>query len=216
MINIAIIEDDLDFRGELETYFKKESKAVNCAFAVNSMEAFFKYYSKRVQFEMLLVDIRLPGMSGIKGVPKLRRLFPHAEIIMLTTLIDGKSIYQSICAGANGYLIKNLSPAKIEKELIKIKEEGGAALSPLVARKIINHFHLDSPSKTTSDSKFKEKEKQIIRLVVDGNNYKDISEILGISTEGVRYHVRNIYQQLQVKSKSGIIRKYLDGFFDWF
>lgn len=216
MVNLGIIEDDIHFRDELKSYFDQFSKMINCVFVTKSMENFIKYSKSEHKIDIFLVDINLPGLSGIKGIPKIKKRFPDAEIIMLTTIEDGNSIFKAISAGAGGYLIKNLSPHKVEKELLKIIEDGGAALSPLVARKLVQHFHVDDKKVNSSNSKLKEKEKQIIRLVVYGENYEEIAKILGITKDGVRYHVKNIYKKIQVNSKAEIVRKYFDGFFEWF
>ena len=156
------------------------------------------------------MDINLPGISGIRGISHIQKLTEETEIIMLTSLYDSKSIFQALTSGATGYLLKNLTFEEIEKELLNVLKNG-AAMSPEIARRIIKYFHPKNiPTSISSKEELSEKEKQIIQLVVDGKNYEEIAPLIGLTINGLKYHVKNIYKKLQVKSKGGIIKRFFN------
>ena len=162
-----------------------------------------------MELDIILVDIQLQGTNGIKGVSYLRKLDETMELIMLTSFDDSKLIFQAITSGATGYLLKNLTFQEIESELLNTIKNG-AAMSPQIARRIIKHFQ---PQKTilsiSVEEKLTEKENQIVQLVVDGKTYEEIAPLIGLTINGLKYHVKNIYKKLQVKSKGGLIKKFL-------
>ena len=209
MLKLAIIEDNDQYRELLKDYFAQNSLKIECVYAVDSVEKFFKYYSKNLELDIILVDIQLKGVDGIKGVNQLRRTLKESiEFIMLTSFDDSNKIFQALTAGATGYLLKNMTFEEIEEELLKTVENG-AAMSPQIARRIIKYFN---PSKsvleTSFDDALNEKEIQICKLVVDGKTYEEIAPILGLTINGLKYHVKSIYKKLQIKSKSEIIKRY--------
>lgn len=209
MLKLAIIEDNDQYRELLKDYFAQNSLKIECVYAVDSVEKFFKYYSKNLELDIILVDIQLKGVDGIKGVNQLRRTLKDSiEFIMLTSFDDSNKIFQALTAGATGYLLKNMTFEEIEEELLKTVENG-AAMSPQIARRIIKYFN---PSKsvleTSFDDALNEKEIQICKLVVDGKTYEEIAPILGLTINGLKYHVKSIYKKLQIKSKSEIIKRY--------
>lgn len=210
MIKIAIVEDNQEYREAFKAYFSQSSKVLECVFAVNSIEKFVKYYHDSLEVEIILLDINLPGISGIKGVSHVKKLNDESEIIMLTSLNDSKSIFQALTSGATGYLLKNLTFEEIEKQLLKVIRHG-AAMSPEVARRLIKHFHPQkSITSNSSKNKLSEKEKQIIQFVIDGKTYEEIAPLLNLTINGLKYHVKNIYKKTHVKSKGGIIKKFFN------
>lgn len=214
MLKIAIIEDDQDYRESLKDYFTQKSTKLECVFAVDSIEKFIKYYNKNLDLDIVLVDINLPGISGIKGVCHIQKLNTEIEIIMLTSLNNSKSIFQALTSGATGYLLKNLSFEEIEENLSKVINQG-AAMSPEIARRLIKHFHPKKiPSSISSEKELSIKEKQIIQFVIDGKTYEEIAPLLGLTINGLKYHVKNIYKKTHVKSKGGIIKKFFNKNFD--
>jgi len=210
MLKIAIIEDNEDYRLSLKEFFNDNSKSIECIFAVESVEKFIKYHNKDFDLDIILVDIQLSGIDGIKGVGQIRRkLGEKQEIIMLTSFDDPKMIFQALTAGATGYLLKNLTFKEIEKELLNTVKNG-AAMSPQIARRIIKYFNpVSDVQKRPLGNNLTEKEEQICRLVVDGKTYEEIAPMMGLTINGLKYHVKNIYLKLQIHSKSGIIKKYL-------
>ena len=209
MLKIAIIEDDKEYRESFKEFFTQESDTIECVFAVDGIETFLKYYHEELELDIILIDIQLQGINGIKGVNYIRKLDEEMELIMLTSFDDSKLIFQALTSGATGYLLKNLTFKEIESELLNTIKNG-AAMSPQIARRIIKHFQ---PSKTIlpirSEGKLSNKENQIVQLVIDGKTYEEIAPIIGLTINGLKYHVKNIYKKLQVKSKGGLIKKFL-------
>ena len=209
MLNLAIVEDDREYRDSFKEYFSKKSEHFQCVFSVESVEKFHKYYNDNLEIDIVLLDVKLPGMNGVKAIPSINRLRDELEIIMLTGIEDTDIIFQAITSGASGYLLKNLTFAEVEKELLNTLENG-AAISPEIARKIIKHFQPSKQMSFNSPSKEKmnAKELQIIQLLVDGRKHSEIATMLGLSINGIKYHVKNIYRKLQVKSKSELIKSF--------
>ena len=154
------------------------------------------------------MDIGLPGMSGISGIKLIKAKYPEINIIMLTVYHDTHKIFQSLCAGASGYLLKN-SPFSEIKKAIKIVNAGGSSMSPQIARKVIEHFQ--TCEKINHESTLTDKEKEIVSCLVDGLSYKMIAAQEHISIETVRSHIKNIYKKLHVHSKAEVIKKSLTG-----
>ncbi len=149
---------------------------------------------------VLLADIGLPGMSGIDGVRRLKAKYPALQILMLTVYSDNDHIFEAICAGACGYLLKDTPPTRLI-ESIRELHEGGAPMSPDVARKAITMFQRIAPPKN-DDHKLSARELDVVQLLAEGQSYKMIADALTISIDTVRFHIRNIYEKLHVHSKS--------------
>ncbi len=150
----------------------------------------------------------MPGISGINGIKILKHDYPGINIIMLTVYNDSTRIFNSLCAGASGYLLKN-TPLEEIKKAIEELDSGGAPMSPEIARKVIEYFN---PKKTNNyQSALTSKENEIVNLMVDGLSYKMIADRMGISIDTVRFHIKNIYRKLHVNSKGEVISKSLKG-----
>lgn len=208
MQNIAIIEDDPLLREELTDYFNK-SRRIYCALVVDSIAKFQQFFRPFMQIDVVLLDINLPGISGLEGISAIRNLLPDTEIVMHTVMNDHDTVFKCICAGANGYLIKNGDLEELEKTLISIEENGGCALTPSVARRIISYFQ--PKSKSRESESLSEQELKVTRLLVDGFSYQEVADALNISINGIRYHIKNIYKKLQIKSKSALLKRYWEG-----
>ena len=206
MISVGIIEDDQQIRGLLQQYLNQQKNFV-CFLAYGSVEAFRKHLTPETQPDVLLMDIGLPGMSGIDGMKVIKRDFPDIDIIMLTVYNDADKIFQSLCAGATGYLLKN-TPMDEIREGIELLKSGGSPMSPQIARKVVKYFSTD---KKAIPSLLSEKENEIVIALVDGLSYKLIADRLSISIETVRFHIKNIYRKLHVHSKAEVISKSLKG-----
>jgi DNA-binding NarL/FixJ family response regulator len=150
--------------------------------------------------DVVLMDIELPGMSGIEGIQKIREKHPEIDTIMLTVHEDDKMVFNSLCAGATGYLIKTTPPARL-LEAIKDVKEGGAPMSAGVARMVIQSFQ-SSPQKILTP-----RESEILSLLCEGKSYKMIAAALFISQGTVHSHIKNIYRKLEVNSKSEAVAK---------
>jgi DNA-binding NarL/FixJ family response regulator len=207
MIKYAIIEDDNEIREYLKEGIDSDSE-FTCLFTADSVEYFLRFSEKKAPPEILLLDINLPGMSGINALPLLKEKFPEMEIVMLTNYDDSERIFESLKAGASGYLLKSTSLKEI-KEAINQVIKGGAPMSPQIGRKILSYFR---PKKTSNKiSPLSLREKEVVQGLVDGLSYKQIAERLNISPGTIYSHIKNIYKKLRVNSKSEVIAKSFRG-----
>lgn len=157
--------------------------------------------------DVILMDIDLPGMNGIEAVGEINKTHPEMVIIMQTVFNDNERIFQSITAGASGYLLKNTSPARI-LEAIREAATGGAPMTPSIAHKILEVFRSKKPALPAKEqSLLNDRQKEILECIFNGMSYKLIADKLFISVETVRYHVKNIYDILHVHSRDELISK---------
>lgn len=207
MITVAIVEDDDVIREGIMEYLDNQENLI-CTAAKSSVEHFLAVLNEETVPDVILMDIGLPGMSGISGMKLITEKYPEVSIIMFTVYNDSHKIFESLCAGASGYLLKNTSFPEI-KQAIEIIQGGGSMMSPPIARKVMEHFHPGKKLKVTSPLTAKEKE--IVQGLVDGLSYKMIAGAASISIETVRTHIKNIYKKLHVHCKAEVIRKSLSG-----
>jgi len=150
--------------------------------------------------DVLLADIELPGMSGTDGVRQLRARHPDLQILMLTVYGDNDHIFEAICAGASGYLLKDTPPPRLI-EAIRELHEGGAPMTPDVARKAITMFQKIAPPREEAH-RLSPREVELLRHLADGHSYKTAADAMSVSIDTIRFHIRNIYEKLHVHSKS--------------
>jgi DNA-binding NarL/FixJ family response regulator len=198
MIRVALVEDDFDIRSGLELLIAG-TDGYECLGAYADCESAIAALVEE-QPDVMLMDIELPGMNGIEGTRTLRSLYSDLDVIMLTIREDDQAIFDSLCAGACGYLIKTTRPNKI---LSAIEEAagGGAPMSSAVARMVIDSFRRVQPTTLTA------REVQILRLLCEGKSYKAIAGELFISQGTVHTHLKNIYRKLEVHSKTEAMAK---------
>jgi DNA-binding NarL/FixJ family response regulator len=208
MAIIGIVEDNIKIRDLIQRYLDMQED-MDCPVAKDSVEEMLEYLEKHQAPDVLLMDIQLPGMSGIKGMEIIKSKYPDIDIIMLTIYHDSHKIFDSLKAGASGYLLKHTSLPEI-KESIDNLMKGGAPMSPQIARKVITHFNDQAPQKNP-DSMLTDREQDIVNGLVDGLSYKLIADRFDISIDTVRAHIRNIYKKLHVNSKAEVIAKSLRG-----
>ena len=207
MISVAIVEDDEVIREGVREYLDSQENMI-CTLAKSSVERFLAVLNEENLPDVILMDIGLPGMSGISGMTLITEQYPGISIIMFTVYIDSHKIFDSLCAGASGYLLKNTSFPEM-KQAIEIIYAGGSMMSPPIARKVMEHFR--SGRKNQVQSPLTQKEKEIVQGLVDGLSYKMIADTASISIETVRTHIKNIYKKLHVHCKADVIRKSLSG-----
>ncbi|MEX2368149.1 MAG: response regulator transcription factor [Balneolaceae bacterium] len=208
MAVIGIVEDNQKIRDLIQRYLDMQDE-FSCPVAVDSVEDMLEYLGEHPVPDVLLMDIQLPGMSGIKGIEIIKNKYPSVEIIMLTVYHDSHKIFDSLVAGASGYLLKHTSLPEI-KESIRALLDGGAPMTPQIARKVINHFK--APKKEIKpENGLTPREQDIVNGLVDGLSYKLIADRYDISIDTVRAHIRNIYRKLHVNSKAEVIAKSLRG-----
>lgn len=207
MANIGIIEDNKKIRQLIQRYLDMQD-GMDCTVAVESVEEMLEYLESYPRPDVMLMDIQLPGMTGIEGMKIFQEKYPEIEIIMLTVYHDSHKIFDSLKAGASGYLLKHTSLPEI-KEAIDLLLSGGAPMSPQIARKVITHFNETGQKQT--ESNLTAREQDIVNGLVDGLSYKMIADRLSISIDTVRAHIRNMYKKLHVNSKAEVIAKSLRG-----
>jgi DNA-binding NarL/FixJ family response regulator len=154
------------------------------------------------------MDIGLPGMSGIEGVKQIKEFHPNIEILMFTIYEDDAHVFQAICAGAAGYLLKNSDQEMILRSIREVTE-GGIPMTPTIARRVMKMFRNFAPEPSSEKINLTPREIEVLKALVDGLDYKKIADHYFISLDTVRNHIRHIYQKLQVHSKSEAVAKAL-------
>ena len=198
IIKTIIVEDQRDLREGLQTLINF-TPGFKCLGAFRSMEECLA----RVKYDLpdvVLSDIGLPGMSGIEGIRILKDQFPDLIILVLTVYDDNEKIFDALCAGACGYLLKQTEPSELMRSL-REAVTGGAPMSPEVASRVIKIFREIRPPEK-ADYNLTPHETRLLKLLVEGYNYVAAAEKLGISYNTLKFHVRNIYDKLQVHSQS--------------
>jgi DNA-binding NarL/FixJ family response regulator len=207
-IHIGIIEDNKYIRAAWESVLTSESGFEITGSFSNCEDAFRS--EDFLRSDLYLMDISLPGMTGIEGVKHIRRRNPAAVVVMCTVHDDDQTLYEALCAGAVGYLLKKTPPAELIAAL-QDAAQGGSPMTPTIARKVITSFHTHSKN-AAHDEELSEKEKEVLTLMAQGKSYTAIARELFLSVDGVRYHIRHVYEKLQVHSRgeavaSGLKRK---------
>ena len=204
-IKVAIIEDRREIRDGLAMLISG-TDGFACAAKFGSMEEALPRVRPEA-VDIVLCDIGLPGMSGIDGIKLLKEKFPDLLLIMLTIYDDDERIFNALCAGASGYLLKKTPPVKL-LESLREAAAGGSPMSPEVARRVINIFRDIRPPEK-ADYNLTPHETRLLKMLVEGHNYTTAAEFLGVSYTTVSFHMRNIYDKLQVHSKSEAVGKAL-------
>jgi DNA-binding NarL/FixJ family response regulator len=207
MISVAIIEDIKDIRESLREFINMQTD-MQCVLGVESVEEFLSSKSETPGVDVLLLDIDLPGISGINGMEFIKERYPDIDIIMVTIYEDHNKIFSALKAGAAGYLLKTTPFPKLKEAIIDI-QSGGAPMEPIIARKVIEYFSKTVKPKDET-SNLTSKEKQIVNYLVDGFTYKKVAETLDNSVETIRHHVKNIYKKMHVNSRAELMKKKLN------
>lgn len=197
-IRILIVEDQRNLREGLETLINF-TPGFKCSGAFRTMEEALSRVKHDLP-DIVLTDIGLPGISGIEGIQRLKELFPDLLILVLTVYDDNEKIFDALCAGACGYLLKQTEPSELLKSL-REAVTGGAPMSPEVAAKVIKLFREVRPPEK-ADYNLTPHETRLLKMLTEGYNYVSAAEKLGISYNTLKFHVRNIYDKLQVHSQS--------------
>jgi len=205
IIKVAIVEDRREIRDAL-TMLINGTDGFRCCGAYRTMEEALDKIKGEVE-DVVLSDIGLPGMSGIEGIRILKERYPNLLLLMLSVYDDDERIFDALCAGACGYLLKRTSPARLI-ECLKEAVQGGAPMSPEVARRVVALFRDIRPPER-ADYQLTPHETRLLKLLVEGHNYKTAAVELGVSFHTIHFHVRNIYEKLQVHSKSEAVSKAL-------
>lgn len=208
MIRVVIFEDNRSLREGLAamiggtTGFECTGAFPNCNHLLKNIE--------QAKPEVILMDIEMPGINGIEAVSMIKQEYPEIKILMETIFDDDEKIFNSICAGAEGYILKHTPPAEII-EAIKEIYEGGSPMTPSIANRVLKMVK-DKPVFNESESfDLSSREKEILLCLVKGMSYKMVADTCFISIETVNVHIKNIYRKLQVHSKSEAVAKAIKG-----
>lgn len=204
-IKVAIIEDRREIREGLAMLING-TEGFQCTGSYRSMEEALEKIGRELP-DVVLNDIGLPGMSGIEGLAILKERYPNLLLLMLTVYDDDERIFDAMCAGASGYLLKKTPPVRL-LESLKEAVAGGAPMSPEVARRVIALFREIRPPER-AEYELTPHETRLLKLFVEGHNYKTAAAELGVSVHTVSFHLRSIYEKLQVHSKSEAVAKAL-------
>jgi DNA-binding NarL/FixJ family response regulator len=201
-ISVSLIEDSEEIRDSL-TVLLKASEGFAFKHAYGSAEAAMKGIPVAPP-DVVLVDINLPGISGIECVRQLKQRLPDLRMMMLTVYDDPDAIFASLAAGATGYLLKRTPPAKLLEAITEVSQ-GGAPMSGQIARKVVESFSTPTPA---PDLGLTPREAEILAHLAKGYRYKEIADGLGISAETVRTHLHNIYEKLHVRSRTEAVNRF--------
>lgn len=205
MIKVSIVEDIKMIREGLKILINGNEE-LTCIGAYESVEDLLEEIVKNPP-DVILMDIQLPGISGIEGVKRVKEILPKINIVMLTVHEDNKNIFEALMSGAAGYLLKTTSPSQIV-DSIKDAHEGGSPMNSNIANKVINLMRIAHAEKDfESKIELSERETDILKRISNGEGYKFIADELFISIHTVRYHIRNIYEKLQVHNQSEAVSK---------
>ena len=197
-IRIAIVEDDPEIRINLALLINT-TEGLICQYTFEDAEEFLVNLD-RANPELVLMDIQLPGISGIEAIRQLKRKRPDIEALMLTVYQDDNLVFDSLCAGASGYLVKSTTPDRIVESIREVLR-GGAPMSTQIARMVIDSFQKKKESGLT------DREQDVLGQLCKGKSYKNIGDALFISQDTVRSHIKSIYKKLEVNSKSEAVVK---------
>ena len=203
IIKAAVIDDRRDLREGLRILING-TPGYQCVGSFRSMEEALAQIGRDLP-HVALVDIGLPGMSGIEGIRLLRERYPGLALLVLSVYDDDERVFEALCAGACGYLLKHTTPVRL-LESLKEAINGGAPMSPEVARRVLAIFREIRPPEH-ADYQLTAHEKRLLKLLVEGHNFKAIAPQLGVTVHTVAFHMQRIYEKLQVHSKSEAVAK---------
>lgn len=203
-LTVVVVEDRKRIRDTIVDLIN-DSAALRCIASYGSCEALLEGVQDNLP-DVILMDIGLPGISGIEGVKAIKSRFPSIDVLMHTVYDDDDKIFQSICAGASGYVLKNVESDELIRAIREIRD--GAPMSASIARRLL-HMVRGKEAKPANDLNLTRRELDILQWLVEGLSYKKIAEKLFISPLTVQSHIKNIYEKLQVHSKSAAVSKAL-------
>lgn len=206
-IRLALVEDDPEVRALLHGYLCRQPE-LDCVLVADSVESFLEQLPDVRQLpQVVLLDVHLPGMSGLDALPLIKQRLPEADVVMQTVFDDADRIYRALCAGASGYVLKNTPLEELKAAVLEVSQ-GGAPMSRAVARKVLAHF---KPTPAVQSDLLSERERDVVHAIVDGLGDKQVAARLGLSVETVRTYVKRVYKKLQVSSRTELISRHARG-----
>ena len=201
---VAVVEDDETFRLQVKDLLDTTAGFRCIGDFANAREALKGIPELKPHF--VLMDIHMPGLSGIECVKQLKEILPSVQVLILTAFEETDKIFRALRAGASGYLVKGDAPERLLEAICEL-ERGGSPMSSHIARKVVQHFHLLGPQPEPADS-LSPREREILDLLAAGYFYKEIADKLGITWETVKTHVMHIYEKLHVHTRHEAVAKY--------
>ena len=202
-IRLAIVEDDPDIRALTHHYLRQQSD-IACVIVADSVEDLLAQLADALPPQVILLDIGLPGLNGIEALPLITARLPGVEILMHTVFEDPDHIYNALCRGASGYVLKTTPLPQLKEAIVDVMQ-GGAPMSRAVARKVLAHF---KPTPSSQPTLLTEREKTVLEALVTGRSDKQIAALYDLSPASVRTYVKRIYKKLQVtEGRSELLRR---------
>ena len=204
-IKVAVCEDNEQFRDSL-IQFIDDSPGYEIVFALASAESIITSIEKDLP-DIILMDIDMPGISGIRATELIKAAYPNINVLILTVYEDDQKIFDAILAGATGYLLKKTPPSRILEAISEV-QNGGASMSASIVKKVISFFNRKETA-SPNEYTLSQRELVILQCLVNGDSYKMIADHCSISIGTVRSHINNIYKKLHINSKSEAVAKAL-------
>jgi len=202
---VALVEDNDDLRNSIKRLLKRSPQLRVVADYPDAEAALADM--ARHKPDVVLMDVRLPKMDGVECVRQLKALLPSVLIVMLTMHDDNDSLFNSILAGADGFLLKDTVPARLVEAIEEVCK-GGSPMTPQIARRVVQRLRKADPEPAGVEN-LTPREREVLEQLALGNRYKEISDTLGISLDGIRFHIRGIYNKLHVHSRTEAVLKFL-------
>lgn len=204
MISVAIVEDDVYIRNSVLQFLQMQPEFYH----VHEFGSVEEFMQSNIAPDVLLLDIELPGITGLEGAFHIKQQHPQINILMLTVYEDKERIFKALQAGATGYLLKNTPLPKIKASILDAAE-GGVPMSPLVAKKVIAYFAATpAAAETSASEQLTGREHEVAKLLINGDTYKQVAWRLSISPDTVRQHIKHIYRKLQINSRVQLINEF--------
>jgi DNA-binding NarL/FixJ family response regulator len=204
-IRVALVEDNDDLRRSMKRLLQRSPQLRVVADYPDAESALADMVQQRP--DVVLMDVKPPNMDGVECVRRLKRLLPTVLVVMLTVHDDNDSLFNSILAGADGFLLKDTVPARLVEAIEEVRN-GGFPMTPQIARRIVRRFRKADPAPTAVEN-LTPREQEVLEQLALGSRYKEIGDNLGISLDGIRFHIRGVYNKLHVHSRTEAILKYL-------
>ena len=201
-LNLSIVEDDPEVRWLLSDYLRRQP-GLNLVLVCESAEAFLAELPDALPPAVVLLDLGLPGMSGLEALPFIKQRLPQADVLVQTMFEDPDRIYLALSRGASGYLLKSTPLAQVAQAIREVAS-GGSSLSPVVARRVLAHF---KPGSAQHPAGLSPREQQVFEALMDGLADKEVAQRLGLGLETVRSHVKNVYHKLHVSGRIELLSR---------
>ena len=206
-LRLAIVEDDAAVRSLLHDYLSNCPEFA-CVSTTGSVEEMWQELSLSLPPQLLLLDLSLPGQSGLQALPRLLEQLPELRVLVQTMHDSADSVFQALRAGAAGYVVKSATPLPAYRQALLEVARGGIAISPAIAGKVLAYF---TPSVAQQPDLLSEREREVLTGLVDGLSEKQVAARLDIAYATVHIHVRRIYKKLQVNSRAELLSRYARG-----